>query len=133
MADFKILMIFKDKIIEFFDELISYFPEEGDLLVMRIFFKSQIPMADAMRVFSTQINQNDQLLKIMVENRNDKFFLEHNLFDVFGKDKVGHFKNLWLSNKLDSDTRETIWIWIDFFVNLTDKYTKITQQNKTCK
>jgi len=72
-----------------------------------------------------KINTNNQELKKMIKDRNEVFFLEHNLFDSLGKSKVGHFKQLWRSNHLENEDKEVIWKWVDTFVYLADKYAKI--------
>ena len=93
----EILLEFKNQLIVFFDELIGQFPQEGDLVVIRLFIANQIPVADAINIFNHKINKNDQELRKMVKDRNEIFFLEHNIFDTLGKQKVSHFKKLWLS------------------------------------
>jgi hypothetical protein len=60
----------------------------------------------------------------MVKERNEVFFLEHNIFDNLGKDKIVHFKRLWRSDCLDEQDKKVICNWIDAFVYLGDKYTK---------
>jgi len=66
----------------------------------------------------------DGLLKKMVKERNETFFLEHNIFDYLGKDKVNNFKKLWRSGNLDDEDKEVVWKWIDSFIFLGDKYAK---------
>ena len=124
MSQLEILTEFKKQLLAFFDELIVQFPQEGDLVVVRLFLANQIPIKDAMDTFNYKINKNDQELRKMVKKRNETFFLEHSLFDNLGKDKVSHFKKLWLSGSLDDDDKEVIWNWIDAFIYLADKYTK---------
>lgn len=123
MSELEILTEFKTQILTFLDELISQFPREGDLVVMRLFFSNQIPIKEAMDTFNHRINKNDQEIRKTVKDRNESFFIKHSLFDNFGKEKVTHFKKLWLSEQLDDDDKEVIWNWIDAFIFLGDKYT----------
>ena len=44
----RILSIFKDQFITFLDELIAQFPSEPDLVIVRIFMKDQVPVADVL-------------------------------------------------------------------------------------
>ena len=129
----QILSEYKNALIAFFDELISQFPEEGDLVIIRIFFNDQICIQDVMDLFNHKINKDDKMLKKMVKDRNEKFFLEHNVFDALGKDKVNHFKRLWRSGNLDDDDKDMVWKWIDSFVYLGDKYLKVVSNDSTQK
>jgi len=131
MSEIKILGMFEDSLKDFFYELIEQFPEEGDLVVILCFLKTNVPVVDVMNIFNTYINSNDGELKKMVKERNETFFLKHNLFDVFGKDKVGHFKKLWTSQQMSQDTKDGIWSWIDSFIKLGDAYMKVMSTKST--
>ena len=120
----EILKEFKNSLISFFDELIDQFPEEGDLIIVRIFLKDQMPIETVMNVFINNLNKDDQKLRKMVKDRNEIFFLENNVFDAVNKDKVLHFKKLWRSGRLDDDDKKVVWRWIDSFIFLSDKYIK---------
>lgn len=129
LNDTRVLSEFKSSLITFFDELISQFPLEGDLVIARIFLNDQVPIKDVIDEFILKMSMNDNLLKRMVKERNESFFLEHNVFDSLGKDKVNHFKKLWRSENLDNEDKEVIWKWIDSFIYLGDKYTKAIREN----
>jgi hypothetical protein len=117
----QILSEFKTNLVNFLDELIEQFPEEGDLIVLRIFLNDQVPIADIMSTFVRKLLP----LKDMVKKRDQSFFLNNNiLFEKLNKDKVNHFKTLWLSPKLDSDDRDVIWAWYDLFISIAERYTK---------
>jgi len=122
--DTRVLAEFKSSLITFFDELISQFPSEPDLVIARIVLKDQVPIKDVVDEFNLKINMEDGLLKKMVKERNETFFLEHNIFDYLGKDKVNNFKKLWRSGNLDDEDKEVVWKWIDSFIFLGDKYAK---------
>lgn len=124
MSEIEILTEFKTQLISFFDELIGQFPLEGDLVVVRLFFANQIPIQDVMNNFNHKINTNDQELRKMIKNRNEAFFLENNMFENLGKDKINHIKKIWRSDRLDKEDKEVIWNWIDAFMYLGDKYAK---------
>lgn len=126
--EIEVLLEFKRQILSFLDELISQFPQEGDLVVMRLFFSNQVAIKDAMDNFIFKINTNDQKIRKMIKERNEEFFLNHSIFDDFSKDKVTHFKKLWLSEKLDDDDKHIIWNWFDAFIFLGDKYTVSLQK-----
>lgn len=129
LNDTRVLAEFKSSLISFFDELISQFPHEGDLVIARIFLNDQVPIKDVMDEFNLKMNMDDYLLKRMVKERNESFFLEHNVFDSLGKDKVNHFKRLWRSGNLDDEDKEVVWKWVDSFIYLGDKYIKAMKGN----
>uniref|UniRef100_A0A6C0D0Q4 Uncharacterized protein n=1 Tax=viral metagenome TaxID=1070528 RepID=A0A6C0D0Q4_9ZZZZ len=124
MSETDILIEFKTSLINFFDELIDQFPNEGDLIVIRIFLKDQIPIKDIMDIFLLKINKDDQHLKKMVKERNESFFLDHNIFDSLGRDRINHFKKIWRSGNLDQEDKLVIWKWVDLFIHISDKYVK---------
>ncbi len=122
MSEIQILIKFKDKIIMFLDELIEQFPEEGDLVIIRIFMKDQIPIDTIMTYFIIKIIP----LKEEVKNRDESFFLNNNiLFDEIDKGKVNHFKRLWRSPQIDDNDKNIIWKWFDLFILYVQKYQKV--------
>jgi hypothetical protein len=119
----EVLSEFKSQLILFFDELIENFPQEGDLVIVRLFITTQVPIADLMADFNRNINKDGQKLRKMVKDRREDFFLSNNLFPKF-KSTLKHFKKLWRSGTLDSDDKEIIWKWVDTFIFLGDKYSR---------
>lgn len=122
----QVLQEFKNGLISFFDELIDQFPKEGDLIMIRIFLKDQIPIEEVINTFNNSINKDNNKLRKMIKERNELFFLENNVFDEsVSKNKILHFKKLWRSGRLDDEDKQVVWKWIDSFVYLGDKYLKI--------
>ena len=122
-----ILKDFKKQLLNFIDELISQFPLEGDLVILRVFIDNQVETKTVMDGFIFKINTNDNQLRNMISQRNEMFFIEHDVFTVsnVNPDKVRHFKKLWLSGSLDTDDKTIIWEWIDLFVHLSNQYIKL--------
>lgn len=61
------------------------------------------------------------------QSRNEKFFLDNTLLysgASVADTKVNHFKNLWLSNQLDDNDRETVWKWMDALNKIASQYYK---------
>ena len=127
MSDIEVLSEFKTQLVAFLDELIDQFPLEGDLVVVRLFIANQVPILEAMNTFNHLINKDECKLRKMVKDRNELFFLEHDVFDTLGRSKVSHFKKLWRSDNLDHEDKKIIWQWVDTFVYLGDKYIKSQQ------
>lgn len=117
---YHILISFRDAIVSFLDELIEQFPNEGDLIVMRIFLKDQIEIVSVMEIFCSNLAADDFMLKQMIIDRNEVFFLEHNIFDFLGKGKVNRFKNMWIA--LHEDDKKIVWNWFDTFIHYSEKY-----------
>lgn len=126
----QVLAAFGTSRVAFMDELIDQFPTEPGLIFARILLKDQIPIESTMKNFVLKIEQNDGELKKMIEQKDEKFFLENNVFSLNATDgehysiqgsTVNHFRNLWLSN-LDDDDRTIMWKWFETFVVLADKF-----------
>jgi len=127
------LKLFENAIVSFLDELIDQFPTETNLIFARIFLKDQIPIETTMKNFIIKLEQNNGLLKRMIEEKNDKFFIENNVFCIgesgqykIENNTVNHFRGIWQSD-LDPDDRNTIWKWFESFVLLAEKYKKENQ------
>jgi len=125
MSEIQVLVEFKNSLISFFDELIEQFPEEGDLVMIRIFLKDQILIEDVINIFNHNINKNEQKLKKLIKERDEGSFLENNIFDSLNQSKINHFKKLWRSVRLDKEDKDVIWRWVDSFIYLGDKYMKL--------
>ena len=114
---------FRMVLVSFLDELIEQFPHEGDFVIIRIFIKDQVPMADVLGRFIRDLLPCAE----QVKSRNEKFFLDNTLLysgASVADSKVNHFKNLWLSNQLDDNDRETVWKWMDALNKMASQYHK---------
>ena len=129
MSETQILIQFKNSLVSFIDELIDSFPNEPDLIILRIFLKDQIAIDDVINKFIYIINKDDQKLKNDIKSRNESVLLENEIFQSISKAKALNFQKLWRSDNLDADERNTVWRWIDSFVTLSDRYTKIKSAN----
>ena len=131
MSEFEVLKEFKKNLISFFDELIDIFPKEGDLVIVRIFLKDQMPIEDVLSKFINSINKDDNKIRKMIKEKNEIFFLENNIFEhSVSTTKVLHFKKLWRSGILDDEDKKQLWRWCDSFIYLADKYVKIKNSDK---
>lgn len=118
-----IIREFRTRLVEFLDELIEQFPHEGEFLIIRIFIKDQVPMADVLgRYIRDLLPFADQ-----VKARDETFFLNNTLLYTgasVAQNKVNHFKELWLSNQLDENDREAAWKWMDLLNAIAMQYYK---------
>ena len=120
-----ILVEFKSSLIDFFDDLIQQFSEDDDLIRMRIYIKDQVDIQNIMNIFNYNIHKEDQNIRKLIKEKNNKVFVDHNLFDFCDDDKIKvNFKKIWRSPDLVHSNREIIWKWVRTFVYLVDKYNK---------
>jgi hypothetical protein len=114
---------FRMQLVSFLDELIEQFPEEGDFVIIRIFIKDQISMPDVLGRYIRDILPFANQIK----QRNEDFFLNNNILYTgasLSDSKVNHFKNLWVSDRLDRNDREMVWKWMDLFNGIAYQYYK---------
>ena len=130
MSESQVLIQFKNNLVSFIDELIAAFPQEPDLIILRIFLKDQVPILDIMNKLIHILNKDNQQLKKDIEQRNESVFLKNeNIFEAIAKSKSVNFQKLWRSDSLDDDERKIIWKWIDSFVLLSERYVKAKSLN----
>ena len=60
------------------------------------------------------------ILSWSLKNFNSSKIFKTNISD----EKINHFQELWQSDKLDTDDRETIWTWMECFIKISDCYFK---------
>jgi len=116
-----LLQEFRKQLVNFLDEIIEHFPMEGDFVLIRMFIKDQVPVADILGRFIRDLLP----LQEYVKTRNDKFFMENSILYTggrIGEEKINHFKNLWKSDQLDENDKEIIWSWMDLFMKLANNY-----------
>lgn len=122
MSELGLLIKLQEELIFFFDELIALLPDEPDLVIVRIFLKDKIPIAEVMDYITRELLP----LENMVREKNDAFFINHNiLFSKLDENKVNHFKRIWTSGSLDAENKNTIWMWFRSFISLAKKYNKV--------
>ena len=112
---------YKTVLLKFLDEIIGQFPEEGELVLIK-FCLEKLPGSIPFNMFNTVIHKNNNKIKKMVKERNHEFFFQCSPLGFYGKNKMKHFYEVWKSDKLDDETRSTIWDWIDALVDIIDKY-----------
>jgi hypothetical protein len=126
-SELEILIQLKTQLVNFFDELIETFPNEPDFVIFRIFIKDRIPIVDAMAYIANKLVP----LQDMVKRQDANFFLQNNiLFEKLDKNKVNHFKQMWLSENLDDDDKKVIWKWFASFIYLANKYLDILKKQR---
>lgn len=123
MEDQKIRLMyeFRAQLINLLDELIEQFPEESDLVIIRIFLKDQVPVYDVLGRYIRDLLP----LKGQIKKKDSDFFLNNCILYTHGQipeNRVDHFKDLWLSDKLDDNDRDMIWKWMSLLTKIADQY-----------
>jgi len=115
----ELLIMFRNNLLDFLSNLIEQFPKEGDFVLLKILLSDQIPIEEAMKIFSERILPYVDMIK----NKDERFFLEStDLFEGVANDKVNYFRNIWLSPSLNQDDKDNLWKWFRLFANLAVKY-----------
>lgn len=124
MSELQLLQTFKNQIINFLDELIQQFPNQAEFVIIRVFVKDQIPLADVLGRFIKEcLDFHDQ-----IKQKDEKFFLESDIIvnalggNQMGLDVMDKLRELWRSESLDQEDRDMVWRWLDLFFNIAQKY-----------
>ena len=82
MSELQLLNEFRIQIVKFLDELIDQFPEScAEFVIIRIFVKDQIPLADVLGRFISEVLP----FKKVIKKRDSDFFLESRvIYDAVG-------------------------------------------------
>ena len=119
---------YKKQLLNFVDELIEQFPEEGDLVVMRVYIANQMEIIPFVNDTIYMLSKDEGKVRKMVKNRNENFFLNHNLMESLNQ--KNHLRKIWKSGILDSEDKEILWKWFDSFVYLSDQVIKTRKSIK---
>jgi hypothetical protein len=122
MSVLKILGVFKENYILFIDDLLSIFPDDKDLNILKVLFVNQISTENIAQQFSMKVLPFENMIK----NRDEKYFLEDDkIYREVKTEAVDKFKNIWKTGNIDKENKEMIWRWLDQFVILINKYIRI--------
>jgi hypothetical protein len=115
-----ILIMFKNQMVSFIEQLIQQFPQEGDFVVLKLFVDTQVQIEKLVHGWIKQLDRNDGKVRKMITDRNDIFFIEENPFKFINDQRLLKFTTLWKT--LEDDDKQSIWKWMDLFVKISDKY-----------
>ena len=126
MSSETILLQFHSSLVTFLDELIKLFPDEEDFIRLRIYLKDQISIQIVMDNFIYALNRDSNIMKTFIKDRNISGIMDNCVVtDNLNREKIIYFKKLWYSPRFYNEDRKMIWKWIDSFVGISDKYSKI--------
>lgn len=109
-----VLLRFKHSLEDFFSELIDMFPNETEFTLAKVMMSTTLSPKALMDAINTGLSPT---VRDMIKQRHSAFFITHNFFG-FNSMRLGE---IW-STQLSEDVQESIWIWIDHFVDLVNKY-----------
>jgi hypothetical protein len=129
MSSDSILLQFHNSIVTFLDELIKLFPEEEDFIRLRIYLKDQVSIQTVMDMFIYSLNRDNMSLKILIKERKISEIMDHYVVtENLNRDRIIYFKKLWYSPRFYNEDRKMIWKWLDSFIGISDKFSKIKSQ-----
>ena len=108
-------------LVQCFDDLISQFPREKDLIMLKVFIENDLPA----EFLTKMLHEHIYPLRQMIYRRDADFFLNRcTLFDNIGVDKtkVSHFKRMWQDPELTEEGKNIIWDWFELFAKYTEQY-----------
>lgn len=118
---------FKENLLDFISELVIEFPEEGDIIMMKMVLQEIHE-----KIIIDNFVKDILPLSNHVKSRNDEFFLKHQILSmgssIKSEEKRNHFKKLWETNT-DKETRDTIWEWFDVLIQIGDVYNEMIKKN----
>lgn len=118
----ELLKLFKEQLLNFVDELIETFPNEGNLILLRVYIDTQLIIEKSLSEFTDKINENNEKLKQMIKQRNENFFIKYDLINLESKNEINYMLKLWQDDILQPDDKSTIWDWVDLFVKISDSF-----------
>jgi hypothetical protein len=124
MNSSELLVIFRDQLLLFTDELLEIFQNEPKLILIRVYIENNLVVEDVVRKFAKALNGPDELEQ-MITNRNEDFFLNYDMMKLNNNtdtDSANFMLELWKDDRLENDDKTTIWSWVDLFVNIAQSY-----------
>lgn len=133
MDNTKFYSIFNTKIVEFLNDLIKLFPEDTDFKIYKTAI-NLVKLADEKKPLQYYKKFVTDEYKEHINNRNDKFFLEHDYSDILNNEElkseldsdanisnkiVKRLKGYW--GVLTPDNKEIVWNYFSIFLKISEK------------
>lgn len=117
----KIINTLKNETLNLFDDIISLYPNETDILLARLFIYNIEPM-DLMNGYIRSVYP----FKGYIENKNEEFFMRtDNIFGKISSDKINRFKDI-ITQDMSVENKAAIWRYFEVFLALIEKFTEFT-------
>lgn len=103
------------------DDLITICPNEGDILLVRLFFEQVDPQV-LMDGFIKWVYP----WKNYILEHNEAYFEENDhIFGPLPADKVSYFKEKYQDGTFQKEDKESIWSYFEVFIKLVEQYNKV--------
>ena len=103
------------------DDLITICPNEGDILLVRLFFEQVDPQV-LMDGFIKWVYP----WKGYILEHNEAYFEENDhIFGPLPADKVAYFKEKYQDGTFQKEDKESIWSYFEVFIKLVEQYNKV--------
>jgi hypothetical protein len=118
----KILYQLKSQVLNLLDDLLTIFPNEADLLLIRLFFENQIEPSKLMDGFIKWVYP----WKEHILEHNEEFFEKNeHIFGPLPTDKIRYLKQKIHDGTIDNEDKQVMWRYFEIFIKLIDQYNKI--------
>jgi len=125
LSEIQYITIFKEKMVEFLEELMEQITNEPFLYLMKVFINDKIPASWVIGRFMKDCLKYEKYLK----ERNDEVFIKSNFLygnyvDQVGKEELSRFRIFWTDEEryLSKQAKQAIWEWVDLFLKLGKDY-----------
>jgi hypothetical protein len=118
----RILLQLKSQVLNLIDDLLSFCPNEPDILLVRLFFENQVDEQTLMNGFVKWVYP----WKPQIQQKNESFFEDNDhIFGPLPTNKVEYFKVKLKDGTFDESDKEIIWQYFQVFISLIDQYMKV--------
>jgi len=113
----KIIDTLKNETLNLFDDIISLYPNETDILLARLYIYNIEPIT-LMDGYIRSVYP----FRGYIENKNEEFFIKtDNIFGKISSDKINRFKDI-ITRDMSADNKVAIWKYFEVFIALIEKY-----------
>ena len=104
------------------DDLLVICPNEPDILLIRIYFDTQVAPEDLMNGFIKWVYPWKEYIK----NRDEKYFTcNDHMFGPLPTSKVAYFKEKFTNGTFNDSDKKVLWDYFTVFISLIEKYNKM--------
>jgi hypothetical protein len=122
MSQTQILIRFKQLLVSFNDELISQFPSEPDFKLGRVMLNTPGLEKFLIDQLVEHFGRTDIDIRRLVADRDENYFRNNNPFTFISDERAAKMVMLWDSGILDQVDKDVMWVWVDAFLLVADKY-----------
>lgn len=122
MSQTQILIRFKQLLVAFNNELVSQFPSVPDFKLGRVMLNTPGLEKFLLDRLVEHLDRTDIDIRRLVADRDENYFRHNNPFTFISDERAAKMVMLWDSGVLDQGDKDVMWVWIDAFLLVADKY-----------